>query len=66
MNLKPIDLNLAGQVYHFAYNDDFSRIMFFAGYGWQLFDGITLLLKCGQELDREKILLTIKHKLGLI
>ena len=66
--MNTITLNLSGDFCIFRYSADFRRLYFYSrSFGWLPFSRTAELpLRCGRMLKKCDVVLTIKHKLGIV
>ena len=64
--MKEITLNLAGDIYKFLYNEDFSKLYMWYEYPFEGYFPVTeFKIPCGHIFGKSDIILTIKYKLQL-
>ncbi len=61
-----ITLNLAGIEYQFLYTPSFRTVFVWNDAADDYIPFTKIDLTCGRSLDKDQIVLTIQHKLGLI
>jgi hypothetical protein len=66
--MNNITLHLSGEFCIFRYSEDFRRLYFYSREsGFIPFSRTAQLpLRCGQMLKKSDVVLTIKHKLGIV